>query len=319
MSSTEPEVSVVMATYNNGSYLAEAIDSVLAQEGVEGLEVVVVDDASTDDTPRVLENYRNQLVTCTLPANTGCAGTPRNNGFRLARGEFLAIFDSDDVMLPGKLREQCALLRRHPDIPMVFTNFRNFSAGHPAKQDFLADHTRFHAMERQPIGEAWYRLPAERAFETLVVDNFVGTSGVVMRRSLVEEVGHFDERLRCGEDLEYWLRVVRRHDVAYIDREYHRRRLHQNNLSTRTSGMEDLLQMAERLHRDPMPRVARRNLQTWISSLHFVVGYNYKTQGQRLRAIQHYLASLRYNLANPEIPLAILKALVPLPGRSSGR
>jgi glycosyltransferase involved in cell wall biosynthesis len=64
-----PEVSIIIANYNNAAYLPEAIDSILAQEGVGEMEIIVVDDASTDDTPRVLEAYRDRIVACLLPAN----------------------------------------------------------------------------------------------------------------------------------------------------------------------------------------------------------------------------------------------------------
>lgn len=313
-----PEVSIIIANYNNAAYLPEAIDSILAQEGVGEMEIIVVDDASTDDTPRVLEAYRDRIVACLLPANTGGAAAPRNAGLRLARGGFIAILDSDDVMLPGKLREQIGLMKRHPDIGFCFTNFINFSARGDAPQDFLADHARFHALERHPLGSDAYRLPAARAFETLMVDNFVGTSGVVLRRSLIDDVGFFDEGLRCAEDLEYWIRLTRKHDMAYVDRVCHRRRLHPANVSSRSSSMTDALSVAQRLHGADLTPEARRNLRAWLASLHFVVGYNYRREGQRMRAIGHYLQSLRFKLINPEASLAILKALLPLPGRSAG-
>ncbi len=219
-------------------------------------------------------------------------------------------------MLPGKLHEQCALLDGHPDVSFCFTNSRNFTDGGDAARDFLADHARFHAMERRPLGEAWYRIPADRAFETLMLDNFIGTCGVMMRRSLVEQIGFFDEGLTCGEDLEYWIRVCRENDVAYIDREYFRRRLHPSNMSSSMRSLQDILRMAERLQQGPLTPTARRNLRSWLSTLHFAVGYRHKIEGSRLRAIRHYLTSLRYRRTNPEVPLAILKALLPVRSRS---
>lgn len=309
-----PIVSVIIASYNSAAFLPETLNSVLSQD-VAGIEVILVDDASTDDTPRVLEEYRDRIVVLRLPENTGGPAAPRNRGVLLARGRYISIFDSDDCMGPGKLREQIELLETHPAVPLVFTNFRNFSAEGPSTHDFLADHDRFHAMPRVALGERWYRLNAETSFETLMVDNFIGTSGVVLRRSLIDQVGQFDEGLRCGEDLDYWLRVCRSNDIAYIDREHHRRRLHPGNISQRTSSMEDVLKVAERLRGASLPPAARRNLTEWLADLHFDVGYRHKASGQRLSAIRHYAASLRYRM-NTRATLAILKALIPIPHRT---
>lgn len=310
-----PEVSVLIANYNNGAYLPAAIDSILAQSGVAGIEILVIDDASTEDTAAIVAPYGGQVTLHVLPANTGGAAAPRNFGFRQARGRFIAILDSDDVMLPGKLQAQLALMKRHPDLGFCFTNFRNFSAQGDAPRDFLADHDRFHAMEKLPLGDDGFRLPAARAFETLLVDNFIGTSGVLFRAELVREIGFFDEKLRCAEDLEYWLRVARGHDMAYLDRVCHRRRMHQSNISSLSSSMRDALTVAERIEGQELSPTARRNLRTWLARLHFIVGYNCKRQGRRGEAIRHYLKSLGYRKVNPEASLAILKALLPLPGR----
>lgn len=112
----QPLVSVIIPTYNCGSYVAETIDSVLWQTHPRR-EVIIVDDGSTDDTPRVVERY-GSAVTYIRQANAG-VGAARNAGLGAASGDYVAFLDSDDVWLPEKLEIQLAVAARHPDSGLV--------------------------------------------------------------------------------------------------------------------------------------------------------------------------------------------------------
>src|SRR4051794_11750386 len=103
-----PRVSVVIRTYNRARYLGEAIESVLGQT-LHDLELIVVDDGSTDDTPALLDRYAGRLrpILCGRTANPSLLA---NTGIRAARGDLVAFLDSDDVWLPDKLERQVGLL-----------------------------------------------------------------------------------------------------------------------------------------------------------------------------------------------------------------
>ena len=109
-------VSVIVPVYNRAGFVAEALRSALDQECPGGMEIVVVDDGSSDDTPAVLAALAEEHpeIRVLRQENAGPAHA-RNHAMREARGEFLAPLDSDDIWLPGKLASQVALLDAHPD------------------------------------------------------------------------------------------------------------------------------------------------------------------------------------------------------------
>ena len=109
-------ISVIIPAYNYARYLAEAIDSALGQTYAP-LEVIVVDDASTDDTPRVLAAYGQRIRAIRQP--NGGAGAARNTGIAAARGEYVAFLDADDVWLPRKLELQMALFDADPALGLI--------------------------------------------------------------------------------------------------------------------------------------------------------------------------------------------------------
>jgi glycosyltransferase involved in cell wall biosynthesis len=118
-----PLVSVIIPVYNCQQYLAAAIDSVLAQT-YRAVEVIVVDDASTDDSAAVAQRYPAPVRYVAQP-HSG-AGAARNHGVRQAQGQFLAFLDADDVWLPDKLTRQMAAFHAHPTLDMVFGYVKQF-------------------------------------------------------------------------------------------------------------------------------------------------------------------------------------------------
>src|SRR5688572_23675076 len=114
MSDRVPKISVVIPSYNAAQYLPAAIESVLGQD-YKNLEVVIVDDGSTDNTPEVVGRFGKFVEYNRLENNGGGPARPRNIGIRAASGDYIALFDSDDLMLPGKLIEQSEFLSEFKD------------------------------------------------------------------------------------------------------------------------------------------------------------------------------------------------------------
>jgi glycosyltransferase involved in cell wall biosynthesis len=117
------KISVLIPTYNCSQYIREAIDSVLTQN-YDNLEIIVVDDGSTDNTKEVLKDYPANLKY--FYKGNGGIGSTRNACLEHASGELVAWVDSDDYWLPGKLQAQLTYLEEHPDCEIVFTKFENF-------------------------------------------------------------------------------------------------------------------------------------------------------------------------------------------------
>jgi O-antigen biosynthesis protein len=193
-----PRVSVIVPTYNRADVLPRAIRSVLAQSWTD-LELLVVDDGSTDATAEVVARHGDPRVRyLRQPQNAGVSAA-RNRGLRAARGDFVAFLDSDDEWLPGKLFEQLAVFERAPaDLGVVYTGVECVFADGRRRVD----------------------VPEERGdvYRHMLGRNVIhgGGSNVMMRRNVVAVVGFFDERLRAIEDYEYWLRIARFFTVDYV-------------------------------------------------------------------------------------------------------
>lgn len=193
----EPTVSVVIATYNMGDYIGHAIRSVLAQEHRD-VEVIVVDDGSTDQTPLVLNEFHaDRRVRVIRQTNRGQPAA-KNVGWRAATGEFVAFCDADDYWLPNKLALQLPVFRGKPNLGVVYS-----------KTTVLDANGHFH---RSP--ENWQ--PNGSVLGELFLHNYVPFGTAVVRRSCMEEVGGFDESIPMGIDWDLWLRIARRWEFQGI-------------------------------------------------------------------------------------------------------
>jgi glycosyltransferase involved in cell wall biosynthesis len=198
-----PSVSVVIPAYNRERYLAEAISSVLAQ-GLDGTEVIVVDDGSTDGTAAAATRFPG--VACLRLQHRGAAAA-RNAGIAAAGGELLAFLDSDDLWAPGKLASQLARLQERPEVGLVSGLVEEFVS--PELPAALAAR----------LSPAPGPRPAWLAGAMLV------------RRAAFAAVGMLDETLRVGEVVD-WLARARELGVRgdVVPRVVLRRRLHDGNL-----------------------------------------------------------------------------------------
>lgn len=218
-----PLVSVIIPVHNGAQYVHDAIQSALAQD-YSPLEVIAVDDGSTDATPQILARFAGRIH-CLRQENLGAAAA-RNAAIRVARGEYLAFLDADDVWFPDKLRRQVAYLQSHPEVRLLFSRWRLWSGER--------------AHEPPPPGEAQpgggERVNPEHCgwiYNELLLDCVVHTTTVVMRRELVEKIGLFDEGLRRGQDYDYWLRASRVTPFHQLDAALSAYRLHATNSTWR--------------------------------------------------------------------------------------
>lgn len=189
-------VSVVIPTYNRASIVSMAIDSVLAQT-YRDLEVIVVDDGSTDETPALLAAYGDRIRVL-RQENAGPA-IARNRGIAAARGELVAFLDSDDTWLPRKLERQVALLDRVGDaVPCCLCNCQvQYQDGSTTSTFTIADTI-------PSCAEGVWLNPAAVLLTRFVLFN----QAVLIRRSALEQAGAFDEKLRFAEDYDLPLRLA---------------------------------------------------------------------------------------------------------------
>ena len=228
-----PVISIVIPTFNSANYLVESLDSVLGQK-YPSMEILVIDDGSTDNTLTVLEPYRDRVKYFKQP-NWGGPSRPRNVGIQNATGEFIAFFDSDDVMLPGKLSRSAAVLIENPDIDFVFTNFQGVDeSGHVVRKDYLADYRNFRADLETREPEALGTMSGSKTFTHLISANFIGTSSVLCRKSVFDKVGLMDETLLNADDVNMWGRIAHAgYRFAFLDAVLHSYRMRSGGVTGR--------------------------------------------------------------------------------------
>lgn len=183
----QPQVSVIIPSYNCERYLAEAIDSVLAQT-YQNLEIIVVDDGSTDDTAKLLQGY-GKRIRAIHQQNQGVA-LARNHGIQQAQGEWIAFLDADDVFLPHKLAAQITLAAEYPELGMIHSGWHRVDAqGH-----LLMTVEPWHQVPKLTL-ESWLRWKP------------VLPSAMLFRRWWLQQAGGFDPRFPPAEDTDLVLRL----------------------------------------------------------------------------------------------------------------
>lgn len=231
-----PLVSVLIPNYNCAAFVAEAVDSVLAQT-YPNVEIIVVDDGSTDDSVNILRQYGDR-ITLIQQANEGLASA-RNQGLRAASGDFLALFDADDICEPGRLAAQVACLQQCSDAVLCCSDFAAYSAGRVVEASHIATYYRLVATTQGGISSlmpgrltldigSTLRLEAHandriqvmlgRVDDILPWGNFIHPPTVMIRRSALAIVGECDESMRYGTDYDWLLRMAAVGPFAYLDR-----------------------------------------------------------------------------------------------------
>lgn len=189
-------VSVVIPTFNSGDLVNEAVESVFAQTAPPA-EVVVVDDGSTDGTPKRLAPYGDRI--CYLFQNNKGVAAARNSGIRHTRSELIAFLDADDIWHPRKLEFQLDVLAKNPDLGLLGTGIFDWPA--PAVPAVAG-----------PPAEPVVLVP----WRELMVKNYFVTSSVLVRRNLLEKAGLFDTALHGPEDYDLWSRIAELTAVANL-------------------------------------------------------------------------------------------------------
>lgn len=198
-----PLVSVIVPTFNYGHYVAQAIGSVQRQS-LSSWECLVVDDGSTDDTRAVVERAaaNDPRIRYLHQRNQGLSAA-RNHGIREATGEFLGLLDSDDLLEDRKLEVQSSFLQAHPEVDVVYGEMRYFSGDDPGRR-------RFSAIGRDRPWMPGTSGTGRALVKQLLRDNIMVVNCPLLRRTVVETCGPFDERLNANEDWEYWIRCALR-------------------------------------------------------------------------------------------------------------
>jgi glycosyltransferase involved in cell wall biosynthesis len=286
-------VSVVIPAYNAEPYIAQTIESVLAQT-YPRVEVIVADDGSTDGTRQCVRAFGARVRYLRHP-NSGGAARPRNLGISAARGDLIAFVDADDLMLPGRIAAAVGVLEARRDAALVLTNFQNFDdrALQPIDHFQTCRGLRTVMRERGLGGEAFV-LPADVSAELLLSENF-GSSAPIVRRRAIEAVGGYDETTPPSEDFDFNYRIASRFPIAILPQVLLHKRAHGDNLSSnlpRLLGAQILVR--SRMLREATDRGHRRALRRLVGGYYRALAYHYTGRDNAL-AVRYELMSMRFS------------------------
>ena len=285
-------VSVAIPAYNAQATLAQTLDSVFAQTHRQ-LDIIVVDDGSTDGTWALLQRY-GPLVRAIRQANAGI-GAARHTSMQAARGDFIVLLDADDICEPDRIEIQLAYLLAHPDILLCSTDFSSFDARGELQASTIASY--YHRCS-PALGGVRARYPNEGAFELaqgiqshgrparidvysgnvyeqIVQGNFIHPCTAMFRREVLATAGSFDPTVRIACEWEWLVRVARVGSVAYLDIPLLRYRRSDSQISSSPHMTLDSLQVARKIYaRDPALRAWQPTaVIRQLGSLHLQAAY----------------------------------------------
>lgn len=309
-------VTVVIPTYNRRHLLAGAIDSALAQEGVQ-VDVIVVDDGSTDGTIDWLQHtYAHQPVQVLRNAGRKGPAGGRNTGMRAAQGELVALLDSDDRFLPGHLAQAAQAFARFPDLGLVFGRAQYLRNGQP--DDYMGPLFQ----RKLATAPARHRDAGLVIFELGLFEHLLrngcwfNLSTVVMRRELAGE--GMNEALRVAEDYEFWVRLAQRHRFGCLLQPQISYLLHDDNISFEADASaaqhapSQLAAFRAILGLDGLSRAQRKLVKAQMAAVLADWAWRCREQGQLRDAAALHLQALPLGLQHRHVwSLMKLAALWP--------
>ena len=214
------KVSVVVPNYNYGHYLENAIDSVLSQS-YEELELIIVDDGSTDDTRSLIHKFSDPRIFWYFQGHKGISAA-RNFGIHQARGEYIAFLDADDFWAPTKIEEQVKSLRFQNELGLIYSGF------------FLIDQDGQVIAKRSPVKVI------NPPLKMLLLGNIISGSSTTafVPRQVFDIVGEFDEQIKGAEDWDMWIRISEKFSILAIDKPLAFIRLHSQNTTSNIDSMD---------------------------------------------------------------------------------
>ncbi|WP_412535853.1 glycosyltransferase family A protein [Marinobacter sp. MIT932201] len=254
-------MTVIIPAYNASDYISETIQSIVNQT-YANLEIIVVDDGSTDDTKEIVTSFRSK-VKYIYQENSGSCASPRNTGLRHARGEYVTFFDADDVMMKDKIQSQVADLNKNSNAVISISNYWNFT-----ETERFNDHfSSCSILQKKIIGHdnETFQLNSKECRRILLEENFAIASSPLFRTSVVKAIGGFDEALKACEDFHLIYRVAMQAPIIINPNTGFYRRLHDTNMSSDNERMlKYLIQSRDSLNKKESIPELRHRLQTRV-------------------------------------------------------
>ena len=265
-----PQVSVIIPTHNRAAFLRGAIASVLNQT-FQDFELLVVDDASDDDTPQAVAGFKDERIRYFRHETNKGGSAARNTGIRNSSCDFIAFLDDDDEWLPEKLNKQMELiLASEPKVGVVYTGYLDVD---PTNGQILST-----------------QIPLKRGNLTqhLLRENCIGSaSSVLVRRSCLQQIGWFDENLPCSQDYDLWIRISKGFFFDCVRLPLFKYSVHGNKISTDTEARYRGLDIIKKKYRSaPLSK-------KYYTHVYIDLGITHCLAGDMKRGRKAFLTAIR--------------------------
>ena len=208
MTSNNPEISVIMSVYNGEKYLGEAIESILNQTFTD-FEFIIVNDGSTDNSLEIIKSYDDERIKVTNNEKNIGLTKSLNKALKVARGEYIARQDADDVSMPNRFEEQMKYLEKYPEAALLGTSV------------YLIDEYGEIMGKRIALAN-----PGNEPFKT----NQFSHGSVVFKKEIIDKLGGYNELFRYVQDYELWLRIAKYYEMRNLTQILYKLRSHDENV-----------------------------------------------------------------------------------------
>lgn len=218
-----PTVSVIVTTFNRKELLSNTINSILNQT-FSDFELIIIDNYSNYDFNNLISEFNDQRILAYQNENNGIIAINRNYGMKVAKGEFIALCDDDDLWVPDKLEKQINLLRTKENYSLVCTGVT-----------FFGDDTNFG--KQSILSKMIFKILAYNLINakySLLLLTFITNSSVFFRKQIISNIGYLNETIeyRSVEDFDYWLRISLKFKIYYLNEKLVKYRFHNSQISS---------------------------------------------------------------------------------------
>jgi len=295
-----PRASIVISVFNAEKYIEQTLNSVLNQK-FSDFECILIDDGSTDNTANIIKSYSDSRIKYYWQNNSGGPASPRNSGIRYSLGEYIFIFDADDVMLPDKLGDSIAVLDSEPDVDFLFTNFSSIDEENGTiNENFLESYETFwRAIKGIPSVGGWVRLNTDTALHALLQVNYIGTSSVVLRRSAISSADIFNEKLKNADDYLFWVTFIIKHNAIYLHKVLHKYRVQFEGISNRDNSRRapSKIEVLSCLKEEYLHRGLKHIYQKKLANEYLGMAYSFKKRNLHNEQKKYAYKSLSVKLS----------------------
>ena len=263
-------VSVILPTFNRADFIANSVKSLISQT-YKNLEIIIVDDGSTDDTENIIKNFKDERIKyIKLNENHG-ANYARNTGLKIAQGQFITFVDSDDEFKDVKIEEELKILSQNESTGLIYS--------------------WFYRCHNEDVKEE-YKLSLEpkfggNIFNELLYKNVIGNPSPLIRKECFDKVGKFDENMQSCQDWEMWIRISKDYNIEYLDKPLMKTTIHvsqiSSNIGYKIQGMEYIYKKYRSYF----------NNNKKLSLFFRKIGNFYSLNNERKKSIEYYIQSIK--------------------------